>query len=274
MSSCLPHGTKRRQHACIALSLIGALSACAAGQDKFPPAKSAPKAGENAPKVTVANGETVSKLDKAIFHVFQAKNNDYWFGSDDRGVYRYNGQTLVNFTMKEGLTSNQIKGIQEDKAGNIYFTTYAGISKFNGSAFTTLSVSPSSAPTDWKLQPDDLWFVGPPDAGVVYRYDGQSLHRLELPKTKPAKIMSHSIRAPNSQTLNTVLTTFSAFSKTARVIFGSAQQSLVSVAMTGSPLHGYPKMNCVTVLLVLVRLSRTKMVGSGSVIHCIDTMSI
>jgi ligand-binding sensor domain-containing protein len=88
-------------------------------------------------------------------------------------VCRYNGKTLVNFTVRDGLASNQIRGIQEDKVGNIYFTTYAGISKFDGRAFTTLSVSVSSAPTDWKLQPDDLWFVGPPDAGGVYRYDGK-----------------------------------------------------------------------------------------------------
>jgi hypothetical protein len=66
----------------------------------------------------------------------------------------------------------------------MYFTTYAGISRFDGQSFTTLSVSASSAATDWKLQPEDLWFVGPPDAGLVYRYDGKSLHRLEFPKTR------------------------------------------------------------------------------------------
>jgi two component regulator with propeller domain len=168
MSSCLPHGTMRRQHVLITLSLIAALSACAAGQDTSPAAESAPKA-DGAPheqRVAAARGEIVSEMSEAIFYVFQANNTDYWFGSNDRGVYRYNGKTLVNFTMKDGLCSQQIRGIQEDKAGNIYFTTYEGISKFDGQAFTTLSVSASSAATDWTLQPDDLWFVGPPDAGV------------------------------------------------------------------------------------------------------------
>jgi hypothetical protein len=39
------------------------VSACAAGQDKSPPAKSPPKAGNFDQKSTVAKGETVSELD-------------------------------------------------------------------------------------------------------------------------------------------------------------------------------------------------------------------
>ncbi len=84
---------------------------------------------------------------------------------------------------KDGLCSDRIRGIQEDTTGNIYFTTYEGISKFDGRSFTTLSVLNSSTPTDWKKHADDLWFIGPPDAGVVFRYNGNSLHRLEFPKT-------------------------------------------------------------------------------------------
>ena len=98
----------------------------------------------NDKKAPVAKGETVSELGKSVMYVFQAKNNDYWFGSNDRGVYRYDGKALVNFTTKDGLVSNRIRGIQEDKSGNIYFTTYEGISKFDGQAFTTLSAPASS----------------------------------------------------------------------------------------------------------------------------------
>lgn len=169
----------RLLHALIALSLFAASSAGAAGQDKIPPAKP-----------PIAKGETVSELDKAIFYVFQAKNNDYWFGSNERGVYRYDGKTLVNFTKKDGLAYNCIRGIQEDKSGNIYFTTSAwdggriythAISRFDGTSFSTLPVTENTA---WKLQPDDLWFADAQDTGAVYRYDGKSLHRLTFPKTK------------------------------------------------------------------------------------------
>lgn len=174
MPSYLPHGATRRRRGLIALSLI-ALSVCASGQDK---------SMANDPKTPTAKGETVAELDKAIFYILQAKDNTYWFGSDGRGVYHYNGKTITRFTTKDGLVSDRIRGAQEDKAGNIYFTTYEGISKFDGQSFTTLGVSTSSAATEWKKQPDDLWFVGAPDTGVVYRYDGKLLHRLALPPTR------------------------------------------------------------------------------------------
>ena len=152
--------------------------------------------------VTVAKGEIVSELGTSAMYVFQAKNSDYWFGSNDRGVYRYNGRVIVNFTVRDGLCSDRIRGIQEDKTGNNYFTTYEGISKFDGKSFTTLSVSTSSSPTDWKKQPDDLWFVGPPDAGVVFRLDGNSLHRLEFPKTTLGD--EHFVRMPRSKFPNAI----------------------------------------------------------------------
>jgi hypothetical protein len=195
--------------AVVALVLIAALPACAAGQDKSPPTRSAPKANSNDQKAPVAKGEIVSELGKSVMYVFQAKNNDYWFGSNDRGVYRYNGKTIVNFTTKDGLCSNQIRGIQEDKSGNIYFTTYEGISKFDGRAFTTLSVSGSSSATEWKNQPDDLWFVGAQDAGVVYRYDGESLHRLEFPKTKLGD--EHFAKMPRSKFPNAIYSPYDVY---------------------------------------------------------------
>src|SRR5207245_6891263 len=87
MSSYLPRETARHRHALIALSLIAALSACTAGQDKGLPAKPTRQANSaaNDQKATVAKGETVTELDKAIFYILQAKDNTYWFGSDGRG---------------------------------------------------------------------------------------------------------------------------------------------------------------------------------------------
>ncbi len=187
MSTCVPRGTEGRPNSWIVLSLFVALSACAAGQDNSPPIKSSSKVGDNDKRVFVAKGEIVTELDNAIWHVFQAKNNDYWFGSHDQGAYRYNGKNLVKFTIKDGLCDNNLGlgGIQEDKSGNIYFNTAKGISRFDGESFATLGITRSNSTTsEWKLQPDDLWFQGTQDAGALYRYDGKLLHRLEFPKTK------------------------------------------------------------------------------------------
>lgn len=176
----LPCHAEFLRQAMMAVSFVAVFSTPAAGQDKRADAKSDQKAAStpDEKKATFATGVLVSELGESAIYVFQAKNNDYWFGSNDRGVYRYDGKSLVNFTTKDGLVSDRIRGVQEDKSGNIYFTTYEGISKYDGQALTTLSVAAGSAPTHWKRQPEDLWFVGPPDAGVVYRYDGKSFEWL------------------------------------------------------------------------------------------------
>jgi hypothetical protein len=111
-------------------------------------------------------------------------------------VYRYDGKTLVNFTTKDGLNYDAAGGIQEDNAGNIYFPTTAvydadrrkfkqGVSRFDGKAFSPLAVPKKTSPANaWKLEPNDLWFRGAQDSGTVLRYDGKTLHLLELPQTK------------------------------------------------------------------------------------------
>jgi ligand-binding sensor domain-containing protein len=107
----------------------------------------------------VSVGETVSELSNSIWIVFQATNGDYWYGSDKDGVFCFDGKTIIHFSTKDGLSSNRIRGIQEDKAGNIYISTLEGINKFDGHTFTTLTAIPNVSSSDnWKLQPDDLWF--------------------------------------------------------------------------------------------------------------------
>lgn len=126
-------------------------------------------------------GEKASKIDQQIWAVYQDKVENYWFGSNGQGLYKYNGNTLIQMTTKDGLIDNQIRGIQEDKQGNLYVETPTGVSKFDGSKFTTLSVVESPQNT-WKLEPDDLWFNCNGNAHHIYRYDGEKLYELQLPK--------------------------------------------------------------------------------------------
>lgn len=134
---------------------------------------------------TATPGDTVKEPGKSVWYIFQARDNTYWFGSDGDGVYHYDGKNTIQFTMKHGLCNNQVRGIQEDTTGNIFINTVGGISRFDGKAFTTLPVVESAAPmSGWSLGPNDLWFQGAQDSGVVYRYDGKFLYRLKFPKTK------------------------------------------------------------------------------------------
>jgi ligand-binding sensor domain-containing protein len=159
----------------IALSLFAAMSTCAAGQDKAPSTK---LADENP---TFAKGDTVQEMPKDLWRVFQAKDGCHWFASRTEGAFRYDGKTITRFSTKDGLPSDDVGGILEDQTGNLFFSTDKGISKFDGRSFTALE---PIAAGEWKNQPDDLWFTGVQDSGVVYRYDGNSLHRLAFPKTQ------------------------------------------------------------------------------------------
>lgn len=129
-------------------------------------------------------GDTVHQSGRSIFYIFQAKDHTYWFGSDGEGVYHYDGKKTVRYTTNQGLCHNRVRGIQEDSAGTLFVNTLAGISRFNGKTFLRLPVgSESLSAAGWKLDPNDLWFEGAQDSGLVYRYDGKTLHRLKFPKT-------------------------------------------------------------------------------------------
>jgi ligand-binding sensor domain-containing protein len=124
-------------------------------------------------------GKIVTNLDDRIWRIFQDSKGKYWFGSNGRGVYYFDGNVLKQFTTTDGLVNDSIRGIQEDMEGNIYIETPEGISKFDGKNFTTL-MAIKSADNQWKLDCNDLWFGY--NANDVFRYDGDSLFQLKLPR--------------------------------------------------------------------------------------------
>jgi len=136
------------------------------------------------PKVDSSNfaANKVTDIGRNIISIFQDKNNNYWFGTNSDGVYRYDGKTIFHFTQKDGLSGNQVQSIQEDKSENIWFGTSGfGISRFDGKTFTTISnIESSSKSKEWITEPDDLWFYA---GGGAYRWNGNSFAYLPLPKT-------------------------------------------------------------------------------------------
>ena len=123
----------------------------------------------------------VTRLDEQTWVIFQDSNRDYWFGSNGNGVIKYDGEELQRFTTKDGLVSNTIRGIQEDKEGNLYVETPSGVSKYNGLTFKTLPVV-NSAVNAWQLNDDDLWFKCNGNPNDIYRCDGEALYELSLPR--------------------------------------------------------------------------------------------
>lgn len=129
----------------------------------------------------IPKGEIVSTLDDEIWYIHQDKKGNFWFGSNGRGVYCFDGKYLKRYTTSDGIIDNSIRGIHSDKTGNIFIETPEGVSKYNGHEFTTLPVEKGEF-LDWQLGTDDLWFNCNTNAKDIYRYDGKKLIQLSLPR--------------------------------------------------------------------------------------------
>ena len=158
------------------------------------------KSVNNKDSFLTITAEPVTKLGDNIMLVYQDKKDNYWFGSWQNGLYKYDGKVIKHYTTKTGLPNNRIDEIKEDKMGNVYFNTSSGIIKYDGKSFSILKVAEAGG--EWKLMPNDLWFKDGWNTGFVYRYDGNSLYKLPLPKTKLGE--DHISNNPNNPNPYTV----------------------------------------------------------------------
>ena len=116
--------------------------------------------------------------------IFQDSKGRYWLGSEKEGVSHYDGTSFVYLTTSEGLPDNQIRSIQEDAHGHIWFETAHGVSYFDGENIIHLTADRQFASdSEWKKKDSDLWFGAGTQQGI-YRYDGESLHYLAFPNPK------------------------------------------------------------------------------------------
>lgn len=80
-----------------------------------------------------------------INYVFQDSKNNVWIGVGDQGAVRMKDGVITKFSLNDADKSHRIidkrvQCIAEDKNGNIWLGTQAGISVFNGSSITNYSV--------------------------------------------------------------------------------------------------------------------------------------
>ncbi len=128
-----------------------------------------------------------------IRSIFQDSRGNYWFGSHQEGVCLFDGKTFNYFTTDDGLSDNQVRSIQEDKNGIIWFETGNGVSNYDGknikSPISKNILDPNELLSNkWEKTGKDLWFNAGNSNGV-YRYDGQKLNYLSFPK---AKLINHN----------------------------------------------------------------------------------
>jgi ligand-binding sensor domain-containing protein len=71
-----------------------------------------------------------------VADIMEDKSGNIWFASSDKGVFRYDGKTILHLNEKEGLGENYAGGIAQDKSGNMWFVIKNGICKYDGKTFT------------------------------------------------------------------------------------------------------------------------------------------
>ena len=133
------------------------------------------------PRINERVGTTVSDMDDALPIIFHDRKGNYWFGSNDQGVYKYDGRQITQYSEVDGLANQRIRSIQEDSNGNLYFDTGSGISKYDGISFSTLPLKTGQS-EDWVFNEEDLWFEGYWEGAGPYRYDGTYLYHMKFPK--------------------------------------------------------------------------------------------
>ena len=107
------------------------------------------------------------------------RNGNFWFGSIGAGVYYYDGKSLRNITTKDGLASDRVTHIYEDKTGNIWFGTEGGASRYDGNSFRNFTTKEGLPNNDVNSIIEDktgrFWIGTRGDACI---YDGKTFTRL------------------------------------------------------------------------------------------------
>ena len=126
---------------------------------------------------------------ETVRSILEDSKGNYWFGSWSEGVCRFDGKSLTYYTVEDGLSDNQIRSIQEDRNGVVWFEGGFGISGFDGERIITPPSKNYTSKDKWLLRTGDLWFKEDGGAGAteiegdpgVYRYDGKTFNYLTYP---------------------------------------------------------------------------------------------
>lgn len=110
----------------------------------------------------------------AVYTIFSDSNDNIWFGTMKNGVVKYSPkqQKIIYFNESNGLTHNFVWAINEDKVGNIFIGTNAGLCKINtDNQIEKVIISGATMQTFRAIVRDkksNLWFITP---DCFYKYD-------------------------------------------------------------------------------------------------------
>lgn len=107
-----------------------------------------------------------------IAGIMEDKSGNIWFASSDKGVFRYDGKTMINMAEKEGLGENYAVGMAQDNAGNMWFTMKYGICKYDGKTFTEYTAKDGLGGTEfWGIIIEQSGIIWVTARGSTTRFD-------------------------------------------------------------------------------------------------------
>ena len=125
-----------------------------------------------------------------------------WFGTTEKGLYKYDGKSFNQFTVKDGLDCNNIYCILEDKDGKFWIGTEKGLCLFNGKTFDKIHIPlPKNLPPNknpyyqnhWvysmlQAKSGKIWFV---TIDGVYVYDGKTFTHFPINEARNGFLTSN-----------------------------------------------------------------------------------
>ncbi len=109
-------------------------------------------------------------------YMLQDTQGNIWFGSRvNDGVYRYDGESIVNFKLEELDGHKWAWPALQDRKGNIWFSNWGGTYRYDGTSFTSFTKEDGlCSQTITRIMEDNqgnIWFGG---GEGLCRYNGKS----------------------------------------------------------------------------------------------------
>lgn len=119
----------------------------------------------------------------------QDKEGNLWFGTTAEGVYKYDKTSFIQFTESNGLSSNTVHHILEEKGGKIWIATSLGVSIYDGKEFSQIQMPvPKNRPPNTYNNRKDVFSMIQDKSGKlwlatidgVFIYDGNSFNHFTV----------------------------------------------------------------------------------------------
>jgi ligand-binding sensor domain-containing protein len=104
--------------------------------------------------------------------IMEDQSGNIWFATSDKGIFRYDGLTILKVAEREALGENYAGGMAQDKDGNMWFTMKNGICKYDGKTLTDYTPKDGLGGTEfWGIYIEESGIIWVTARGSTTRFD-------------------------------------------------------------------------------------------------------